>query len=92
MEVLVDIDERIYVAPITNAEFIPGDAVLTTSGKIHKHEAKSLAENFEEGMIAAAVLSPAGVCLASLYEYVIPRVATLMGRCYVPAKDDKNGE
>jgi len=85
MEILVDSagNDRIYVARVCEGDLIPGELALSTNGQAHRHEPTSLSDDFEEGMMAAAALSPNGVCVGSLYQYVMPRIATLMGRCYV---------
>lgn len=92
MEILVDSDNSIYVAPIVHDNLVPGTCVLQTKGKVHRHDSDQpiLAEDgtpapdFEQIIIKNHVLSPTGVCMSSIYSYVMPRVATLMARCYAP--------
>jgi hypothetical protein len=86
MEILVDTadSDRIYVAPVCPRDLpVPGVLTLSTNGKAHRHEVTQISDDFIDGMMAAVALSPGGVCLSSLYGYVMPRIATFMGRCYV---------
>lgn len=92
MEILVDNDDSIYVAPIVHDNVIPGDCLLQTKGKVHRHDPdQPIADEtgnpmgeFEQIVIKNHALSPTGVCMSSIYSYVMPRVATLMARCYAP--------
>lgn len=90
MRIVVHGDNTISVAAIEDT-FVSGTWHMT-NGKVHRHdpdvdivdEDGVPADMFTQMMIKGISLSPNGVCLASLYVYVMPRAAGLMARCYVP--------
>jgi hypothetical protein len=90
MRIRVSQDDIIYVAPIESATW--GSDWQATRGHIHRHDPEQNiytedgipVDEFTQLIVKGIALSPAGICIPSLYSYVIPRAATLMARCYVP--------
>jgi hypothetical protein len=77
MEILVDWKGNIWVAGIDTE--ITHDSVLPvlTKGMTHRHVDDALAKELGEE-------NASEVCRDGLITYVLPRIATLMARCYVP--------
>lgn len=93
MEIYVPItDDSIWIAPIDTAWVAP----QKTKGRIHRHapiQANDLEDDtngdvdlaeFTALVTNSTLLSPLGICMAALHNYVIPRAVALMARVYLP--------
>lgn len=88
LEVLVDDEDQIWVAAIPT-KFTPflGTMPQRTNGSAHRHPLNQLdVETAMDLSITGYVEPTTGICVASVLAYVHPRLATLMGRVYCPAK------
>lgn len=72
LEILVDPEDKIWISGVTGLT-IP----QVTNGEVHRHKD----DEFE-----AVGIDTQHVCLGAIAAYVVPRVATLMARVYVPAQ------
>lgn len=88
LEVLVDSDDRIWVAGIAT-----DDAPLLvtlpqrTNGSVHRHPLGELDDETAVMLNVTGSVEPvSGICVSSVYAYVYPRIATLMARVYCPAQ------
>ena len=80
MEILVDPENHIWVCGI-NGLSIP----QVTKGKVHRHTDPELAPIIGDD-------NATEVCLGSIAQYVVPRIATLMARVYCPLVETSKKE
>lgn len=77
LEILVSPDDKIWIAGVDgHGNGIPQE----TNGEVHRHT---------DDQLEAAGIDTQYVCLGAVASYVVPRIATLMGRVYCP-KSVKN--
>lgn len=87
LEVLVAPDDKIWVAGVTTANGLPLHVPQETNGRVHRHPLDELDDETAFMLNVSDSVEPtSGICVASLYVYVYPRLATLMGRVYCPVK------
>lgn len=79
--IYVDTDDRIWISGVSDALNFQ-----STNGTVHRHDMDEIAAADPE-MATMMDLCGAvhnGICMGALAAYVVPRVATLMARVYVP--------
>lgn len=81
LEIYVAQDNKIWIAGVEKPE-----TFQATNGTVHRHDMDEIAAVDPE-MATMMDLCGAvhnGICMGALTAYVIPRIATLMARVYVP--------
>lgn len=82
LEVLVSPDNKIWIAGCAGYGVpVPQE----TNGKVHRHVDAVLAEHIGED-------NATEICIGSVAQYVLPRIATLMARVYCPATEKAQAE
>jgi hypothetical protein len=81
LEIYVAQDNKIWIAGVEKPE-----TFQATNGEVHRHDMDDIAAADPETAMLMDLCGAVhnGICMGALTAYVIPRIATLMARVYVP--------
>jgi hypothetical protein len=77
LEIAVDVQDNIWIGRVG----VSGFQMQMTKGKIHRHPLDESDEILSQALIGEP---PTDVCVDSIAQYIVPRIATMMARVYCP--------